>query len=64
MVGGLYPTIRISENADDKVHGFVYIISEEELTLVDVYEGEAYERKHVTLESGTKAWVYLGKTGF
>nr|WP_262886022.1 gamma-glutamylcyclotransferase family protein [Muriicola jejuensis] len=64
MVGGLYPTIRSSENTDDSVHGFVYVISEEELTLVDAYEGEAYERKHVTLESGIKAWVYLGKTGF
>ncbi|GGD47688.1 DUF4286 family protein [Muriicola marianensis] len=63
MVGGLYPTIRRSENPNDKVEGLVYVISEEELTLVDAYEGEAYERMNITLESGVKAWVYLGKTG-
>ncbi|WP_372973534.1 DUF4286 family protein [Muriicola sp.] len=63
MVGGLYPTIKSSEDPNDKVEGFVYVISEEELTLVDAYEGEAYERKSITLESGVKAWVYLGKPG-
>lgn len=62
MVGGLYPTIRSSEDPGDKVEGFVYVISEEELSLVDTYEGEAYERRCVILESGLKAWVYLGKT--
>jgi gamma-glutamylcyclotransferase (GGCT)/AIG2-like uncharacterized protein YtfP len=62
MVGGLYPTIRFSEDPEDSVEGYVYVISEEELTLVDTYEGEAYKRKSVILESGTKAWVYLGKS--
>jgi gamma-glutamylcyclotransferase (GGCT)/AIG2-like uncharacterized protein YtfP len=60
-VGGLYPTIRESGELRDRVEGFVYIIREEELPLVDTYEGEAYIRKSVVLESGIKAWVYLGK---
>ncbi|NNK10241.1 MAG: DUF4286 family protein [Flavobacteriaceae bacterium] len=60
-VGGLYPTIQQSEDADDRVDGSVFVISQEELHLVDSYEGEAYKRKEVILESGTKAWVYLGK---
>ncbi len=63
MVGGLYPTIRQSEDPNHMVEGFVYVISEEELILADAYEGEAYERKNVTLESGVNAWVYLGKSG-
>ncbi len=63
MVGGLYPTIRESQDSDDRVEGFVYIIREEELPLVDTYEGEAYTRKKVVLESGVNAWVYLGKPG-
>jgi len=62
MVGGLYPTIQFSSDPNDKVSGYVYIISEEELRLVDAYEGDAYQRKKVALASGTKAWVYLGKT--
>nr|WP_246020100.1 gamma-glutamylcyclotransferase family protein [Muriicola soli] len=60
-VGGLYPTIQKSGNAEDKVNGSVFIVSEEEMHLVDSYEGEAYLRKEVILESGIKAWVYLGK---
>ena len=62
MVGGLYPTIRESQDSEDRVEGYVYVIREEELPLVDTYEGEAYRRKKVVLESGVNAWVYVGKS--
>ncbi len=62
LVGGLYPTVISSSRSQMGVPGIVYIISKEELQRVDVYEGEAYFRKQVTLASGIKAWVYLGKT--
>jgi gamma-glutamylcyclotransferase (GGCT)/AIG2-like uncharacterized protein YtfP len=61
MVGGLYPTIRLSKNPSEVVKGYVYVISQEELKRVDAYEGDAYARKKVTLASGINAWVYHGK---
>jgi len=61
-VGGLYPTIEKSADQNDRVNGVVYIISQEELQLVDAYEGGAYQRKEVTLASGIRAWVYTEKT--
>ncbi|MEY8019252.1 DUF4286 family protein [Muriicola sp. SD30] len=61
-VGGLYPTIQKSADQNDRVDGVVYIISQEELQLVDAYEGGAYQRKEVILASGIRAWVYTEKT--
>jgi len=38
-----------------------YQLSNQELEKADVYEGTDYRRIEVTLASGTKAWVYVGK---
>ena len=58
-VGSIYPAIRISENNTDKVSGYLYEITEEELEKAVDYEGDQYELIEVTLESGTKAMVFI-----
>ncbi len=40
------------------VQGQLYEVTEEELALLDDYEGEAYQRVSVTLMSKTRAWLY------
>lgn len=40
------------------VSGRLYEVSREELTRLDAYEGEAYQRISVTLMSKTRAWLY------
>lgn len=44
----------------DRVPGLVFALSEAELKATDAYEVDAYARAEVTLESGRKAWVYVG----
>lgn len=51
---------RRSENAADEVRGVVFEMTAEELDAADRYEVADYTRIEVTLESGLKAWVYVG----
>jgi hypothetical protein len=47
-------------SASDEVIGMVFEITAEELSAADRYEVAEYTRVQVALESGAKAWVYVG----
>jgi len=47
-------------NPADRIDGVVYWITPEELEATDDYEGDAYARIEVRLESGRAAFVYVG----
>ena len=40
------------------VDGMLFEVTQDELALIDDYEGEAYQRVSVTLMSKTRAWLY------
>lgn len=42
-----------------RIDGRVLIITQDELTTLDAYEGECYLRIRVWLVSGREAWVYI-----
>jgi hypothetical protein len=44
----------------DRIDGVVYWITPAELEATDDYEGDAYARIEVRLESGNAAFVYIG----
>jgi hypothetical protein len=44
----------------DRIVGVVYLITPAELEATDDYEGDAYGRIEVRLESGATAFVYIG----
>ena len=44
----------------DRIAGIVYTITPAELEATDEYEGDAYARIEVRLESGAAAFVYIG----
>ena len=44
----------------DRIHGIVYTITPAELEATDEYEGDAYARREVRLESGITAFLYVG----
>jgi hypothetical protein len=46
------------EMADNEVKGIVLTLSGEDFMNADIYEGEYYSRREVTLKSGTVAYVY------
>ncbi|MNP38886.1 AIG2-like family protein [compost metagenome] len=54
-----HPIVTPSSNADDRVAGMVFQISEAELAAADAYEVSDYKRVAVTLASGLTAWVYV-----
>ncbi len=54
--GTLYPIIRPDNKMS--VEGMLIEVTPHELTLIDQYEGEDYQRVQVTLKSGQAAWVY------
>ncbi len=60
-VAGLYPSVEITNKKEDKVSGEVVVVSPGDLKRADQYEGEAYMRIRVKLDSGAEAWVYLEK---
>ncbi len=60
-VAGLYPSVEITNQNEDKVSGEVIVLSPRDLKRADQYEGEAYMRIRARLDSGTEAWVYLEK---
>ena len=53
---GVYPIIRPQPGA--AVHGMLITVTTQELSTLDIYETEAYQRIRVILRSGIEAWVY------
>lgn len=53
----IYPAIVYDQKSE--VRGFVLEVTSDELLKTDIYEGEEYLRKKVTLISGLEAWVYV-----
>jgi hypothetical protein len=51
---------RRTGNPADRIPGVVFRITPAELDATDRYEVDAYGRVEVELESGTKAFVYIG----
>ena len=59
LVAGRYPLIERGHDDMTKVRGMVFEVSGEELRMADAYEGGAYKRIKVTLDSGKPAWVFV-----
>jgi len=57
----IYPVLFQTKNIADIITGKTYELSSQELEKADNYEGPDYKRVKVTLVSGKKAWVYIGK---
>ena len=51
---------RESGNPADRIPGMVFELSAAELAATDAYEVDAYARVEVTLESGARAFAYVG----
>jgi len=56
-----HPILRPSKNKADRIQGVIFEITKEELLKADTYEEENYRRVAQVFESGTSAWVYVGK---
>lgn len=56
-----HPIIEFSGNADDKVEGTLFDVSEQEILNADKYEVDDYKRIEVTFESGNKGYIYVKK---
>jgi len=54
-----HPIVRPSGNADDRVAGTVFEVTEAELLQADKYEVDDYKRAGVILASGREAWLYV-----
>ncbi len=57
-----HPIVRPCPDAQARVHGMVFEISEAELAQADRYEVAAYERVEARLVSGGLAWVYVASS--
>lgn len=55
----VHPILRRTGNPLDKVPGFLFALTEDELDAGDDYELPMYRRATVTLADGRTAWVYL-----
>jgi gamma-glutamylcyclotransferase (GGCT)/AIG2-like uncharacterized protein YtfP len=44
----------------ERIEGVIYRITAAELAATDDYEGDAYARRELRLESGASAFVYVG----
>ena len=55
--GATYPIAHLEQGA--AINGVRYTVTRYELSLMDAYEGEAYQRIIVRLRSGSQAWVYV-----
>jgi len=51
---------RYTGNALDRIAGVVFELTAAELAASDSYEVDVYERIELPLESGCRAWVYIG----
>ncbi|NHZ44148.1 gamma-glutamylcyclotransferase family protein [Massilia aquatica] len=54
-----HPIVRRSDNAEDRVHGTAFDVTDAELGHADAYEVDAYQRVLAALASGRQAWVYV-----
>lgn len=54
-----YPAAVPGDDAVDIISGMVYILTETELKIADLYETAAYHRVLTRLISGRTAWIYL-----
>jgi gamma-glutamylcyclotransferase (GGCT)/AIG2-like uncharacterized protein YtfP len=48
----------LTPDQDARVEGRVIEVTQHELERIDMYEGDLYVRRKVTLESGKETWVY------
>ncbi|HEY0413386.1 MAG TPA: gamma-glutamylcyclotransferase family protein [Allosphingosinicella sp.] len=51
---------RRSGKPEDRIEGTVFRLTPAELAATDLYEADAYGRTEVTLESGARAFAYIG----
>lgn len=51
--------VRAFPKGGGRLRGQRVALSDAELRSADLYEGDAYVRKVVTLESGARAWMYV-----
>ena len=51
---------RESGDPADRIPGMLFELSDAELGATDAYEADGYARIEVTLESGARAFVYVG----
>lgn len=58
-IANRYPTLAYTKIKTDILVGKVYVLTQAELEKVDQYEGEAYKRIQVVIESGKKVWAYI-----
>ncbi len=58
--GVQYPNI--ASQVGSAVEGEVIEVTEETLKHVDAYETDAYDRRMMTLKSGTQAWAYIAES--
>ena len=56
----IHPILIFTGNIKDEVEGTVFRINFSELLMADRYEVDNYSRVEAILQSGTKAWVYVG----
>ncbi|MEK6907364.1 MAG: gamma-glutamylcyclotransferase family protein [Nanoarchaeota archaeon] len=49
----------IVKNGNSSINGLIIKITNEELRLLDEYEGESYKRESVVLKSGNNALTYV-----
>jgi gamma-glutamylcyclotransferase (GGCT)/AIG2-like uncharacterized protein YtfP len=57
--GIIYPILVEDTNSIAPVEGELIEITQEELTLMDEYEGSEYRRIKIILKDGGKAWTYV-----
>lgn len=51
---------RETGDSADRIPGVVFRLTEAELAATDAYEVDVYARVELSLESRTRAWVYVG----
>jgi hypothetical protein len=57
-----YPALHWTDAPDAVVHGQRLALTVTELRAADAYEGTGYVRRMACLQSGRRAWVYVGTT--
>jgi len=60
---GQYPVIESTGDANDRIAGQIYKVTNLDLFKADAYETQAYKRITVTLASGKQAWTYIENSG-
>ena len=56
----IHPILIFTGNIKDEVEGTVFRINFSELLMADRYEVDDYSRVEALLQSGTRAWIYVG----